>query len=285
MFGIPKYEIKKVKLSNGADLAYIDEGSGEKTLVFIHGLANYAYSWTMNIERLKKRFRCIAIDLPGNGYSDTGDFDYSMQFFAGAVYDAIQKLQLSNVVLVGHSMGGQVAMTLALKQPDVCEQMVLCAPAGFEEFSAFERTVYKTSINFLDFFSSEENSLTQVIKASFYKYQDGTDEMIQELIKLMQAQPTQTYRRMIEGCIDAMINEPVFDELHNIRQDSVVIYGDSDALIPNRLLHFTTTQKLAEKAVAKMPNARLMMLDNCGHFVHVEKPEVVSEAIEAFIVQ
>ncbi len=285
MFGVVKYDIKKVKLSNGADLAYIDEGSGEKTLVFIHGLANYAYAWTMNIEYLKKYCRCIAIDLPGNGYSDSGPFDYSMQFFAGAVYDAIRQLGLENVVLVGHSMGGQIAMTLALKQPDVCKQLVLCAPAGFEEFSSFERAVYKTSINFLDFFSSEENSLTQVVKASFYNYQHQTDEMIDELIALMKKQSIQAYRKMIEGCIDGMINEPVFDELNKLSQQTLVLFGDSDALIPNRLLHFTTTEKLAKKAIEKMQNALLIMLQNCGHFIHVEKHEIVNKAIKEFIDQ
>ena len=74
------YAVHNLRLSNGCNLAYIDEGKGDKTIVFIHGLATYALSWKKNIDSLKKRFRCIAIDLPGNGLSGKGDYSYSISF-------------------------------------------------------------------------------------------------------------------------------------------------------------------------------------------------------------
>src|ERR1700742_1729400 len=117
-----EYTINYLTLSNGCKVAYIDEGKGEKTLLFIHGLATYSLSWKKNIEYLKKKYRCIAIDLPGNGLSDRGDYPYSMNFFAGSVYDFIRLLGLKNVCLVGHSMGAQVAMTTLLRQPDCANE-------------------------------------------------------------------------------------------------------------------------------------------------------------------
>ncbi|HEY9178542.1 MAG TPA: alpha/beta hydrolase [Flavipsychrobacter sp.] len=278
-----KYEVHKVRLSNGCDMAYIDEGSGDTTLLMVHGLANYCGVWVKNIEVLKQHYRCIAIDLPGNGYSDTGDFTYGINFFSGCVYDFMLQLNLQNVVPIGHSMGGQVLLNLVISHPGVCKKLVLCAPAGFETFTHLERTLYKTSINFLDFFSTEENSLRKIIHASFHHYPRYADNMLQELVELMHRQPVSHYRKMVEACIDGMMAEPVYDKLHTIEQQVLVIYGERDALIPNRLIHHTTTKAMAEQAVAKMQHARLEMLPGCGHFVQLEKPDVVNSLITEFV--
>lgn len=277
-----QYDIHKLQLNNGTSIAYIDEGAGDTTLLFVHGLANYAHVWKLNIDYFKNHYRCIAIDLPGNGHSDRSD-KYSIKYFADTVYEVIQKLGLTNVIPIGHSMGGQIVMTFALKYPNSCKQIVLCAPAGFETFTPLQQSIYKKSINFLDFFSSEENSLKQVIKACFYSYQHQADDMIKDLIKIMQSQPKAQYRSMIEGCINGIISEPVFDQLQEIKQKVLIIFGSRDALIPNRLIHFTTTKKLAEEAVSKMKNAELIILNKCGHLLQLEQPEVVNQSIENFI--
>lgn len=278
-----KYKTQYISLSNGCNVAYIDEGSGGTTLLFVHGLANYAGVWAKNIETLKQRYRCIAIDLPGNGYSEGGDYPYGINFFSGCVYDFMLQLKLQNVVPVGHSMGGQVLLNLVINHPTVCEKLVLCAPAGFETFTHMERTLYKTSINFFDFFSTEENSLRKVVRASFNHYPEYADGMLQELVELMHRQPVSHYRKMIEACIDSMMEEPVFEQLHTIQQEVLVLFGERDALIPNRLIHHITTKAMAEQAVAKMPHARLEMLSGCGHFVQLEKPDAVNEYIREFV--
>lgn len=282
-YNYAKYKTQYIRLSNGCNLAYIDEGKGDTTLLMVHGLANYAGVWAKNIESLKEHYRCIAIDLPGNGYSDGGDYPYSINFFSGCVYDFMLKLNLQNVVPVGHSMGGQVLLNLVINHPTVCKKLVLCAPAGFETFSQLERTLYKTSIHFFDFFSTEENSLRKIIHASFYHYPKYADAMLQELVELMHRQPINRYRKMVEACIDGMMEEPVYDRLPTIQQQVLVIYGERDALIPNRLMHHTTTKAIAEQAVSKMQHARLEMLTGCGHFVQLEKPGVVNDLIRKFV--
>lgn len=283
MFGKDKkYNTKTVQLSNGCNIAYIDEGTGDKTLLFVHGLAGYCYTWALNIDELRKQYRCIAIDLPGNGYSDGGDYSYGINFFSGCVYDFMQQLSLQHVILVGHSMGGQIVLNLAIQHPTCCEGLILCATAGFETFSAMERSIYKAGIHFFDFFSTEENSLRRIIKTSFFHYPQQIDEMIQELVNLMHRQPIKKYRDMIEACIDGMISEPVFERLHTIQQPVLVIYGERDALIPNRLLHPTTTQHIAEEGVSQIPNATLKMIPKCGHFLQLEQPVTVNRYIQEF---
>ncbi|HEY1030818.1 MAG TPA: alpha/beta hydrolase [Flavipsychrobacter sp.] len=277
------YDIHKVQLSNGCEVAYIDEGSGAQTILFVHGLATYARSWKKQIESLKDKYRCIAIDLPGNGKSDRGDYPYSMNFFAGCVYDFIQKLRLTNVVLAGHSMGGQVVMNLLINLPSAAEKLILFAPAGFETFNGMERSLYQSSISFLDMFSTEENSLRRTIRSSFYQYPPHVDEMIEELVALMKIHSIREYRAMIEACVAGMLHEPVFNQLHLIQQPTLVMYGERDALIPNRLIHPVNTRTIGEAGVAQMPHAQLQMIPRCGHFLQLEKPAEVNSLVREFL--
>lgn len=273
----------KITLSNGSSVSYIDEGSGPNTIVFIHGLATYGGTWVHNIEGLQSSFRCIALDLPGNGHSDKSDLPYSIQYYAACVYDFIQKMNLKNVVLCGHSMGGQIAMTLMLNVPNAAVKMVLCAPAGFEQFNVFEKTMYRSVIGFADMFSSDENSLRNSIYNSFYKNPSQADGMIEDMVKILRSYPASTYKKMLDASIQAMMNEPVYDSLSKIKIPTLVIFGELDALIPNKLLHPISTDQLARTAVAKMPDATLEMIPFAGHFVQWEKADRVNAAIKDFV--
>lgn len=277
--------IRYLQLSNGYKLAYVDEGTGDTTIVFIHGLGNYAMVWKRQVEQLKHHFRCIAIDLPGNGYSDRADFDYSMNFFAGCIYDFITKLRLKDVCIAGHSMGGQIAMTLLLNEPNAAKHMILCAPAGFETFSSFERTMYTSTIQMADMFSTEENSLRQSIRSSFYNFPVQANEMINELVDIMHRYPMRSYKQMIDKCIHAMLHEPVFNRMNEIKQPALVLFGERDALIPNQLIHPVSTRHIAEQGARQMPNALIKMIAQCGHFLQIEKAGIVNDYIKEFLVK
>lgn len=277
------YTIHKVQLSNGCNVAYLDEGRGIKTLLFVHGLATYSQTWALNIAGLSDKYRCIAIDLPGNGYSDGGDYPYGINFHSGCLYDFMQQLKLKDVVLVGHSMGGQIILNLVINHPTCCNELVLCAPAGFETYSPIEQTMFTAGIQLLDFFSTEENSLRQTIRTSFYNYPSKMEGMVKELVQLMSSQPTAQYRKMIEACIRSMMEEPVYDGLKTIQQHTLVLFGDNDALIPNNKLQMMSTKSLAEKGVGQMQNASLKMLPRCGHFLQLEKPDETNKLIRSFL--
>jgi len=277
------YKTGSVTLSNTGKINYVDEGAGDTTILFIHGLANYALGWKRNIEALKSGHRCIAIDLPGNGLSEHGPFPYSISYFANVVTEFIQQLGLRNVILAGHSMGGQIALTAVLNAPEIAERLILCAPAGFEVFTPWEASLYETSISVFDYFSTEENSLTKSIRSSFYHYTHQADEMISDLIGLLSRYPLSEYRRMVNACIHGMLHEPVYNSLHLIQQPALVIYGERDALIPTRALHPTTTRKIAEEGAAKMLHSELHLIPNCGHFVQWEKAAEVNGLIADFL--
>lgn len=277
------YTVHTLLLTNGCDMAYVDEGKGNTTLLFIHGLALYSMSWRRNIEYLKNNYRCIAVDLPGNGMSGKGNYPYSIHFFAESIYELITRLGLSNVCIIGHSMGGQTALRLLADHPSCASKLILCAPAGFETFNHFQRGIYKGTVHFLDFFSSEENSLKRVIRLSFFNYPEHVQEMADELSAFIQSQPVQQYRKMIESCIDGMLDEPVFDDLQHIQQKTLVIFGERDALIPNRMINPVTSRHIAEEGVKMIPNARLVMIPKCGHFLQIEKAAEVNTLIDNFL--
>lgn len=280
---VTSFTYKKIQLSNGAFVSYIDEGKGAQTLVMLHGLATYSGTWAKNIETLQQQYRCVALDLPGNGYSEKGDLPYSIQYYAACVYDFIQKLKLKNVVLCGHSMGGQIAITLMLNVPHAAQKMVLCAPAGFEQFTMFEKSMYRSFIGFADMFSSDENSLRNSVYNSFYKNPSQADAMLSEMSAILKTYPSTGYKKMLDASIQAMMNEPVIERLSKVEIPTLVIFGELDALIPNKLIHPIATEQLARTAVARMPNATLQMIPFAGHFVQWEKAEKVNEAIVSFL--
>lgn len=278
------YPVHRQKILHDAvEIAYVDEGQGDTTLLFVHGLGHSLLGWARNIEYLKQYHRCIAIDLPGNGLSSTGEYPYSMHFFAEALFDLIDKLKLKKVYLAGHSMGGQISLTFARLHPEALNGLILCAPAGFETFNEWEKSLYRNTMYFVDMVSNEENSLRKAIQNSFYIMPDNAPAFTQQLVDLMKLQDRNHYRYMIDRCINAMLDEPVFDHLGDISVPVLVLFGERDNLIPNRFIHPVSTRKLAESAAVHFQNATVEIISQCGHFLQWEKPQQVNGYIRNFI--
>ena len=174
-------------------------------------------------------------------------------------------------------------MTTVINHPDCAYKLVLCAPAGFEEFSSFDKTLYYSTIHLYDFMASEEHMLRQTVESSFYHHQQQGESVIKDLLEIMKTYKMNYYRKMIDGCIKGMLEEPVCDQLQMIKQATLVIFGTHDALIPNKMLHHGTTESIAAKAVKKIQYATLEILPNCGHFVQWEKADEVNRLIIMFL--
>ena len=272
-----KHKLKQSSI----DIAYMDEGKGSKTILFLHGLGHSSLGWVKNIEALKDDFRCIAIDLPGNGLSSfSNKYPYSIHFFARCIHDFIEEMDLKNVILAGHSMGGQIALMYAHLYPNELTGLILCAPAGLETFTSWEKTMYQSTMQMLDLFSTEENNLTQAIQNSFYKMPKDVKKLINGFIDLMHLQDKAHYKYMLDSCINAMLNEPVSKYFSKITIPVNVIFGDQDNLIPNKLIHPVSMKYFATKAIQDFPNAKLFLLPNCGHFLQWEKPDELNKIIE-----
>lgn len=269
-------------LHNAIDLAYVDEGKGEATILFVHGLGHFLLGWSKNIDYLKQYYRCIAIDLPGNGLSSTGQYPYSMHFFAEVIADFIKEKGLTQVYLAGHSMGGQISIQFSLLHPELIKGLILCAPAGFETFNDWEKSLYRNTMYFVDMVSNEETSLRKAIQNSFYIMPDNAPAFTQQLVDLMKLQDRSHYRYMIDSCINAMLDEPVFERLGRINIPVLILFGERDNLIPNRFIHPVSTKSLAETAAKQFPNAEVHIISQCGHFLQWEKAQQVNSYIRHF---
>ncbi len=277
------FEVKKTNLENEIVLAYADEGKGDKTIIFIHGLGSYMPAWKNNISVLKNDYRCIAIDLPGYGKSSKGKYEGSMPFYSKIVAEFIDELGLKNVVLAGHSMGGQIAITTALAFPDKIDQLILTAPAGFERFNKGQRQWFR------EVFTPDLVKLTPVeaIKSNlgynFYNMPEDAEFMIKDRIEMRTAEDFGWYCYIVPENVKGMVDAPVFDYLKDIKQPVLTLFGKNDNLIPNRYLNGGATEKYAKEGAEQIKNCKLVMIDKAGHFAHFEKPEVFNEAVHSFL--
>jgi len=124
---VPRLRLSGGEL-DGLDLHYTVTGRGPATLL-IHGLGGFAESWRHTIGALAPHGAVIAVDLPGFGQSGKPRRGYGLAFFATAVDGLLRALGVERVRLVGHSLGGGVAVAFALSSPDRVERLALLAPA------------------------------------------------------------------------------------------------------------------------------------------------------------
>lgn len=284
IIGPYKYPVKYLNIADSLELAYIDEGDGDQVLIFIHGLASYIPAWDRNIGVLKGKYRCIAIDLPGYGKSSKAKYNGTMSFHADVVSALIDKLALENVILAGHSMGGQIAIKTALKYPEKIEKLALLAPAGFETFTERDKEWLRNFYSVASIMNTSEEQVRMNYKYNFYEFPEiAVEEMIQERLDMREASDFELYCHSIVQNVAGMLDEPVFNELKELRQPTLVVYGENDFLIPNRILHNSTTAEIATRGVEQIKNARLELIPECGHFLQFEKPDEFNKILLDFL--
>lgn len=286
------FPTKFVHFFDGTSIAYIDEGKveSEVVLLFVHGLGSYLAAWQPNILALRQIFRCIALDLPNYGRSSRGDYEVSLKLYAQIIEKFAEKIGFAphqKIVLVGHSMGGQLSVHLTLRQKlPPLSKLILIAPAGFETFNFVEEQILR-SINQPQLLKSA--SIDQIRKNFDYNFLGGLSEdalfMLEDRLEMRHSPKEYDYYcKAVSAGMTAMLNEPIFNRLKEIKIPTLIIFGENDALIPNRLLHPTQTPRsVAVAGQAKIPNSRLVMLPNAGHFVQFESADFVNRLIYAFI--
>lgn len=278
-------DLQRKVLSKNIEIAYTDTGEKNKsTILFIHGLANYHAVWHWNISTLQQSVRCIAIDLPGNGFSSRDQkIKYTIDFYVDTVIEFIKEMKLTHVSLAGHSMGGLIAMKIALNKDIAIEKLILCAPAGFEYYTPHESMLFKSAITMGNFLNLDEAQVAQSVRSSFFKQQAITEKIIQELTEIIQQNDRTQYRSMLEQSIHSMLDDGIFKQLKKIKQETLVFFGENDMLIPNRFLHPVSTKDIAVKATKEMPHATLKTYASTGHFVQIERALEVNKSIIAFV--
>lgn len=247
-------------------------------ILFLHGLGLNKNFWSSTIAHLSGSHRCIAIDLPGHGESRAQVTNGSMSAYAAAVRAVIEQKNLSDVTLVGHSMGGQIAMILALQMPAVITKLVLMCPAGIETFTAEEREKLRAGANAIWRNPVSEEMLQQVYRSinTNSKYSVVSEHLEQQRSNF------KNFSDLLCNSISGMLDEPVFSYLDQLTQPTLCLFGGADTAIPNRYVHpQMTAQQLAQAAQEKIPNCKAEVIPLATHYLPVDFPRELATMISS----
>ncbi len=269
------FPVQYATLTDGMRIAYAESGTGPRTLVFVHGFASYLPVWSKNMEVLHRYYRCLALDLPGHGLSDRGDFPYSLPFYAEVLKKWL--LQIGGAgpfVLVGHSMGGQISMRLSLDAPELISHLVLVAPAGFETFSDTERMVLQNMTTGSILQSSQYYQWVLNLKNYFYQLNEKEYEKLREFSRdFYSLQENPNLPKLIYRTVKGMLDNPVYPELPRLELPCQIFFGKKDRLIPNPVLRRNVaTEDIARRGAGQISGSQLKLYENCGHFLQYEFP-------------
>lgn len=266
------------------EINYIKEGNNKNTLLFVHGLSSNSDAWSKNIASLKDNYTCIALDLPGYGKSSKPDAVYTPSFFAEVLYQFIEKLQLKNVVLVGHSMGGQASIKFAAAYPNTIEKLILVAPAGLEQFTATNATFMKGYFSPEMVKNTTDAQIEKNYALNFHTIPESVSKMIEDRKKIKEASDFEAHCDAIANSISGMLDEPVIKDLEAISQPTLVVFGDMDALIPNRYFNpKLSVEDIGNVAKKHIKSVKVKYIKDAGHFVQYEKPSEINMLIQQFV--
>lgn len=264
-------------------IAYIDYGSGPKTLVLVHGLASNAGFWRYNIPELAKKYRVIAVDLPGYGKSQKDAYPYNMTFFADQVKRLTDELGINKFTYVGHSMGGQIGITFALKYPEKLEKLILTDPAGIEEFKTGEGDWLRSVMTVSGVKKTTEEGIRRNLASNFYSWDPKWEWMVEERVRMSKAKDFDNFAYTVVRSVNGMLDEPTFNLIQNIKVPTLIVYGKYDGLIPNPYLHPGFPKDVFQKGHSLIQGSELVEIDNAGHMLQIEQPESYNRTVMEFV--
>lgn len=243
---------------NRASSGLISQGSGEPTLVFLHYFSGAAASWQWTIEALQSSYRCVALDLPGFG--DVAPLaEPSLANYSAFVREAMERLELTNSVLIGHSMGAKIALQTAIDS-DALQRVILVAPSPptQEPMPEDERN------RLLGDHHSTDVAATTVDGATQQPLPESRREIaIDTHIKA----EDRTWRWWLkEG-----MNHRIDNRLGEIQVPVTVIASTDDPVIP--------WETIEQDVMALIAKAELIQLSDVGHLIPLEVPEKLAQSI------
>lgn len=265
-------------------ITYYDAGDSDSVILFVHGLGSNLSLWRDTLPAFTDDFRVLALDLPGFGLSDKAGVPATMPYFASIIAGFLDELGIGRVHFVGVSMGGQVGLTFALDHPDRLDRLVLVSPAGIETFTEQESQALKAVFTAANLQNTTDEIYRQNVALNFSSFDAAHHGWLIEQRQALAARSDfPAYAEANARAVAGMLDGPVFDRLGEVQAPTLVVFGQDDKLIPNRFLHpALTTAAVARTAVEILPQARLMLLEEAGHLLMIERPETFNATVRAF---
>ncbi|MEN8241898.1 MAG: alpha/beta hydrolase [Chloroflexota bacterium] len=243
-------------------LYYFDskpKDADQAAVVLIHGAAGTHLHWPHQLRRLNNH-RVLAPDLPGHGKSE-GLGEQSIEKYADVIVKWLEKIGVTEAILVGHSMGGAIAQTISAAHPQLVTRLVLVSTGTV-------LPVNPDLIEKLSIPAAAPGVYDQIVK---WAYHPSTDpKLVQQARKQMDAiRHTVTYGDFVACDAFKFVNQ-----LAKIKAPTLVICGDADKMTP---AHFS--KQLQEN----LPEAQLALVPDAGHMLNIEQPEKLAQLISEFI--
>jgi len=256
---IHSQQIKVGKL----DIHYLTGGCGDP-LVVIHGGGSGAEGWLQNVTELGEHYRIYAPDLPGFGHSQPMDGDHSMSEFVQFLEDFTHSLGLNRFHLVGHSIGGGIALHYALKFPYKIGKLVLVSSMCLGKEVALWIRVLSSF-----FFRPLGVAVVAILKA------------IKRLVNWVYA-PLKFINPLPQTRIDlgksiATLEEQataLLDQLSQLIMPTLLVWGAKDSIVP---------VSNAYAAARLIPDCQLHIFEGCGHSVYKQKVQEFSHLLTKFL--
>ncbi|WP_407268789.1 alpha/beta fold hydrolase [Radiobacillus sp. PE A8.2] len=237
--------------------------NGKPPIFLIHGFVSSTYTFNQIMPLLAENFSVVAIDLPGFGRSEkSAKFIYSFSNYAEIIEGCMKHFSLKNVILVGHSMGGQVALYTAKKIPQKVKKLILLCSSGY--LKRTHRTLVACS--YLPFFRFmveqyiRNKNIKQNLENVFYNHALITEDHMREFARPFKDKNFYTsllrLLRYREGDLSS-------EQLRGIEIPTLLIWGEEDKVVP---VH------VGERMVKDLPNAELITYEKTGHLVSEERP-------------
>jgi pimeloyl-ACP methyl ester carboxylesterase len=245
----------------GAQILVVRAGPAQgPRLLLVHGLGQNGFTdWMPVLPQLARRYRVTAVDLPGFGYSSSPIAKLSPTNFARVLAGLIERDGAGPVTVVGHSLGGAVALRLAAQQPATVAKLVLVDVAGILQRTAFTKHTASVPI-------AVEN-MPEPLKEPVARLRDLGNIIVERLFGLG-GDPTRVLReneplwalalrdRANVNAALALVEEDFGAAVYTLAQPVQLIWGEADAIAPLR-----TGELLARR----LPNAQLTTLPGVGH--------------------
>ncbi len=265
---------------DGVNIKYIDRGAGQP-LLLLHGFGASSYSWRYIIDKFSVNYRVIAIDLKGFGLSGKPtDEKYSPSDQSQIIINFIKDLGLKDVILVGHSFGGAVALFSYLEMqksnytPVV--KMILIDSASYkQEFPYFIQILRTPLLNRLTLFVLPDKvNANMLLKKAFYDDSKITKEMINIYASYLGL--AGAYHALIKTS-ELILPKNIDDIVYQYKQINIptlVIWGDKDEIVP---------LEVGQRLSRDISTANLHIIKDCGHVPQEECPVETIRLFEGFL--
>ncbi len=258
---------KTIRFRNGK-ISFSDEGKG-RVVVLIHGFLGSKEIWSSVHASLAKNYRVIAVDLPGHGSSDCFGYVHSMELMAKAIKEVLTQLKLKKVTLIGHSMGGYVALAFAELFPDHVRGLCLFHSSSFSDTEEKKKDRTKAIR------AVKENPKVYVRATIKNLFATHNLKQMHDHIIFSTKIAIKTSRRGIVACLEGMKDRKSRDIiLHFANYPIMMIIGKYDNVLPFQLL-------LNQSKILQHPH--VLILENAGHMGFLESPERCVKDLKRFI--